>query len=82
VGTGIQTSIKEMVEIAKSYFHISEEPRWGTMEKRNWDTNTWLADCTKINATLGWSPVVTLPEGFARTAVWFQENRLRLPSNH
>ena len=75
VGTGIQTSIKEIVEIAKDYFHITEEPQWGSMEKRNWDTNTWKAAWTKIQAALGWKPAITLPEGFARTAIWFQENR-------
>jgi dolichol-phosphate mannosyltransferase len=74
VGTGVQTTIGEAVEVARRTFRIPGEPRWGSMPARVWDTATWVADSRKIRAELGWAPRVTFAEGLERTARWFDRH--------
>lgn len=71
VGTGVQTTIGEAVEVARRTFRIPGEPQWGSMPARVWDTATWVADSRKIRAEIGWAPRVTFAEGLERTARWF-----------
>src|SRR6185436_7690870 len=44
VGTGVQTSLREVVEVARHVLGIVVEPVWGTLAARGWDTNVWVAD--------------------------------------
>ena len=44
------------------------------MPPRIWDTDTWVAEIAKVRAELGWAPVVSLEEGFARTVEWLRAN--------
>ncbi|HEX7253083.1 MAG TPA: NAD-dependent epimerase/dehydratase family protein [Thermoanaerobaculia bacterium] len=74
VGTGIQTTIREVVAVARRTLPISEEPRWGSMPDRQWDTGVWVADRRRIERELGWKPHVPLEEGFARMVEWVREN--------
>ena len=70
VGTGVQTTVREVVETARRLLHVSEEPRWGSMPNRSWDTECWVADSRKIRAALGWRPRYTFEEGFSRMVNW------------
>jgi dolichol-phosphate mannosyltransferase len=79
VGSGVQTRLRDIVEVARGYFQIALPPAWGSMENRNWDTHTWVADIGRIQAGLGWQPQVSLADGFAQTARWFEENQAILP---
>jgi len=63
IGTGHQMSIAELVEVIRSEFGITEEPRWGTMPRRDWDTSTWEADPTRARTLLGWEPAVDIGSG-------------------
>jgi dolichol-phosphate mannosyltransferase len=74
VGTGVQTSLHEAVEIAQNVLGISQKPSWGTMPNREWDTNVWVADKTKIERELGWRARVALEEGFRKTVDWFRRD--------
>jgi dolichol-phosphate mannosyltransferase len=74
VGTGVQTTIREAVEVARGVFGIADPPRWGSMANRIWDTGTWLADARRIRATLGWTPRYAFEDGFRATADWFTAN--------
>ena len=38
VGTGVQTSLREVVDVACRTLGIAEEPKWGSMDNRIWDT--------------------------------------------
>lgn len=72
VGSGVQTSLAELVGICGEVFEFTPEPAWGTMSPRAWDTSTWVANIEKIQADLGWSPRRTLPEGLRSFGDWFE----------
>jgi nucleoside-diphosphate-sugar epimerase len=74
VGTGIQRTLREVVDVARDVMHIEQEPQWGSMEGRSWDTNVWVADISHLRQTLDWEPQLDFREGFARMVTWFREN--------
>ena len=75
VGTGKQTSLREVVRIAMEIFDIGAEPVWGSMNDRLWDTNIWVADVQKLRAH-GWEAQYDLRRGLETTAGWFRQNPL------
>jgi dolichol-phosphate mannosyltransferase len=72
VGSGMQTSLRALVELARRTLGVTAEPAWGTMHDRSWDTTVWRADPRKITAELGWRPAHTLEDGFRRTVDWLR----------
>jgi UDP-glucose 4-epimerase len=74
IGSGKQTSLKEVVELARQEMGINTEPDWGSMLARIWDTNTWVANIQKASTELGWSPQLGLQEGFRSTVQWYSKN--------
>jgi dolichol-phosphate mannosyltransferase len=77
VGTGVQTTLAEVVALARTVFHLHDEPAWGSMPNRSWDTATWQANCRKIREKLGWRPRFTLETGFRRFLDWFHSDPQR-----
>ena len=75
VGTGVQTSIRDIVDVARRQMNILVEPQWGTMPNRQWDTSCWIADNRLIRKQLGWTPNHSLEEGFQKTLSWFRSRR-------
>lgn len=75
VGTGVQTTIREIVDEIKQIYHVDAKPEWGSMLNRSWDTTCWVADNTKIKESLGWTPHFELSEGLRATAAWFGQAR-------
>lgn len=80
VGTGVQTTLRQIVEMVRHHFAIADEPIWGSMEDRQWDTDVWVADTSKIARDLGWYPRHALAEGFNCTAEWFAAHADQLPN--
>jgi nucleoside-diphosphate-sugar epimerase len=74
VGTGIQTSLREVVELARGIMGIQDEPNWGSMPDRLWDSEVWVSDNEKIRNDLGWRPRCTIEQGLLLTSQWFREN--------
>ena len=72
VGTGVQITLREVVEVARRAMRITVEPVWGSMPSRRWDTNRWVADNRKIEKALGWRPRHTFEEGFRQTVNWYK----------
>ena len=70
LGTGEQTTLRDVTEIARGVFGIKGEPQWGTMPARKWDTSVWRADNHKILSELGWRPRHSVEEGFLRMVAW------------
>ncbi len=74
VGTGTQTSLRNVLDVARRVMGIAIEPKWGSMPNRNWDTSVWVADNRKIRETLGWQPRYSFEEGFRLTVEWFRQH--------
>ncbi|HEV2027855.1 MAG TPA: NAD(P)-dependent oxidoreductase [Candidatus Dormibacteraeota bacterium] len=74
IGTGIQSNLAQMVEVACALLEVREPAVWGSMANRRWDTNTWVADNKKAVAELGWTPQTSLVEGLAKTISWFRDH--------
>ncbi|HEY9777989.1 MAG TPA: NAD(P)-dependent oxidoreductase [Planktothrix sp.] len=72
VGSSRQTKLKQLVELSRKIFSIAEEPHWGSMPNRNWDTTVWVADTKRIHRDLGWSPKFTLEQGFIAMTDWLR----------
>ena len=74
LGTGKQTSLREVVDVARQVMNISADPVWSSMSNRQWDTDRWVADNTKIQRELQWQPRVNFEEGLRKTIDWFCEH--------
>ncbi len=74
VGTGGQTTLRELVSVAQEVLPIEQEPQWGTMQNRAWDTTTWVSDNTLAKTELGFEPRVGLKEGLSLMRDWFTRN--------
>ncbi len=72
VGTGLQTTLREVAEHARAVLPICAAPGWGTMEKRSWDTSVWVSDPRLIREKLGWKPALSFPEGLRATVEWLK----------
>ena len=75
VGSGRQTTLREVVDIAKRVLNISAEPAWGTMGSRSWDTDVWVADSALIDKQLGWKAAHSFENGFRATVAWRRQKR-------
>ena len=73
VGTGIQTTLRTVVELSRRLFGIAAEPDWGSMPQRKWDTTTWVANTVRARDELRWKAATPFEEGFRRTAAWIAE---------
>ena len=78
VGTGIQTSLGELVASARRILTITAEPIWGSMANRQWDSATWVADSRAIQRALGWQPRYDIESGVGAMAAWFRDDPSRL----
>ena len=74
IGSGHQTSLREVVEIARAELGIAAEPQWGTEPQRSWDAAVWVADASRARERLGWTAEDDLPAGFAALAGWLREH--------
>lgn len=72
VGTGAQTSIRQVVEVARRMLDLAVEPQWGSMPDRSWDSAVWVADHRRITKALGWKPTHSFEEGFRAMLDWFR----------
>lgn len=74
IGSGRETSIKELVERAMQTSGVEIPLEWGGASSRSFDTNHWVADISKAEKTLNWKPKHSLEEGLEQTYKWFQKN--------
>ena len=68
IGSGRQTKLRELVEIAREQLEVSEEPQWGTEPQRSWDAAVWVGDVESARERLAWTAKDDLHTGFARMA--------------
>jgi nucleoside-diphosphate-sugar epimerase len=72
VGSGVQTTLREIVAAARRILDVQAEPIWGSMPERSWDTNVWVSNPSRIKARLGWSAQHDLESGLRQTVEWFK----------
>jgi nucleoside-diphosphate-sugar epimerase len=72
LGSGVQTTLREVVEAVLALTGGRSEVRWGGMEARRWDTDRWSADASLARRLLGWAPRHTFRQGLARTLAWLE----------
>lgn len=70
VGTGVQTTLRDAVEIGRRVLGFAGDPVWQTMPDRSWDTGTWVAESSRLTSAVGWRPVIDLAQGLKLTADW------------
>ncbi len=75
IGSGHQTRLDELVEVARGALGIEASPNWGTMPQREWDTNRWVSDPRTALAVLGWQATTSLADGLLATSRWLQDRR-------
>jgi nucleoside-diphosphate-sugar epimerase len=74
VGSGRQTTLREVVAVARQQLGVAAEPRWGTEPQRDWDAAVWVADAGRARELLGWEAEDDLAAGFERLASWLRES--------
>ena len=75
IGTGVQSSIKNVVGVAVRITGKTADFKWGEMKPRTWDTDNWVADISKAKKLLKWLPKTSLEKGLSLTWKWFKVNR-------
>ena len=75
IGTGVQSSIREVVETTVRVTGRTTDFRWGEMKRRMWDTSNWVADVSKARSLLGWVPKMSPEKGLSLMWEWFVANR-------
>jgi len=73
VGTGVQTTLREAVRVARETMGIAVEPAWSAMPNRSWDATVWVSNNRKIHLELGWQPRRTFADGFGLMLDWFRQ---------
>lgn len=74
IGSGTETKLREVVEIARAELGIEAEPQWGTEPQRQWDTAVWVSDPSRARERLGWSAQDDVATGFKALAEWMREH--------
>ncbi len=71
IGTGRQTTIGELAEIARAAYGIAA-PATFTMPARRWDVSEWYADSARAEQVLGWKARTPLEQGLERMTSWYR----------
>jgi dolichol-phosphate mannosyltransferase len=72
VGTGRQTTIRQVVAVARRVLGVTAKPAWGSMPNRAWDTASWVSDSRAIRRALGWKPRYDFERGFRQMVAWMR----------
>ncbi|RYF77320.1 MAG: NAD-dependent epimerase/dehydratase family protein [Cytophagaceae bacterium] len=75
IATGQKTTMRELVDIARQAFALTQEPVWGNMPNRAWDLSDWYGDPADAARDLNWRATTSLSEGLRRTADWQQSHQ-------
>jgi len=74
IGTGVCTTLEDIVGRVRSLYRISAESAWGSMADRKWDHADWYSNPEKAKKVLGWSATTSLDAGLAATSRWMDEH--------
>lgn len=75
---GSQSTLAEVVGIARKILSVSAEPSWSTMPQRSWDTDKWVGSPERMAREIGWRAETSLEQGLKATADWLAHSVDRL----
>ena len=67
IGSGVQTTLAELVRLTGTLLPVPEPPKWGSMPGRAWDTSVWVSNSQRAVAELGWLATTSLEAGLRIT---------------
>ncbi|UHS58231.1 MULTISPECIES: NAD-dependent epimerase/dehydratase family protein [Agrobacterium] len=70
IGSGIKTTIGQLVETARTTFGVTATPVYNSMEARAWDLQDWYSNSEKADQMLGWKAKTSLESGLIKIAEW------------
>ncbi len=71
VGSGKQTSLKQLSEVAVQVTKKKSQFAWKAVPSKSWDKDIWVADMHKTYKTLNWSAKVSVEEGLREYWSWY-----------
>lgn len=71
-GTGVRTTIGDVVSFILKETHSKSPVRWGSFRDVSYDSEHWQADMTKTFSHFSWRPTVSLEEGLRRTIAHYK----------
>lgn len=74
VGTGKQTTIRELAENVIDIAGVKVPIKLNVYPGRKWDTTHWRASIRKTSKVLKWKPKYTLKKGLEKTIKWYTQN--------
>jgi nucleoside-diphosphate-sugar epimerase len=72
LGTGIATSVREVVETIAALMESRTAPTFGDVPDRQ-DEQIRVADVARTEALLGWKPSIALRDGLAQTIAYYRD---------
>ena len=78
VGTGVQYSIKQVVEAFEKIFGEKLDVHWNSVKSRPWEFKNWQADIKKAKDVVGWTPKFSIEKGFVETINWLKNLKVEL----
>jgi len=72
--SGVQSTLADVVAVARKLMGISAQPVWSTMPDRKWDTDQWVGSPGRAEREIGWRAQINFEEGLKRTIGWFEEH--------
>jgi nucleoside-diphosphate-sugar epimerase len=80
VGSGIQRTVREVVDTIIALTGSRVTARWGALSRRPFEPTTWVAEVSRAKQVFGWSPRYDLAAGLGSTIDW-QRERLCVTHN-
>lgn len=74
IGTGVETSVRQTVEIARDAFGVGQDPEFGVIQAKPWEVAHWFADPSRSAAEIDWTPRTMVREGLIRTMDWRRDH--------
>jgi nucleoside-diphosphate-sugar epimerase len=74
LGTGKQSTIKNMVQLTQQVSRKKLTCNWNNMPARSWDTNNWVANMSQTTELLNWQPKYSLAQGLKKTWKWYLQH--------
>ncbi|MDO8886545.1 NAD-dependent epimerase/dehydratase family protein [Candidatus Oleimmundimicrobium sp.] len=72
IGTGVETSDKEVFDIVAQVVGVKAEPKYAPV--RPGEVNHSSLDSAKVGRELGWKPKISLKDGVANTVAYFRKH--------